>query len=266
MVKTHPIASYYLLACAISWAVQAPLALVALGLAPWELPASLHFGGALGPALAALIVTAATAGGVGLRDLLRRATCWRGGPGWLLFALLSPAACFLVAAAALALAGWGDSSGGFGVIAELPQLSWPVAWVVWTLTFGLGEELGWRGFMLPRLQRKRSAYGATLILGLLWAFWHLPTFFYNYGAFNPLALVAFTISLLAGAVVQTWLYNSTGGSILLPAVWHGALNTAIAGAPGAISGFTSACVIFGAVTIIRRYGPATLSPTGKHTL
>jgi membrane protease YdiL (CAAX protease family) len=265
-MNRHPLASYYVLACAISWAFQIPLALSAQGLVDWTPPPGLHFFGALGPILAAAIVTGVTQGSAGLRDLLRRMARWRVGAKWLLFATFSPAVGFLIGAAVLsALRGDWSVFSQFGYIAELPRLSWPVAWIVWTLTFGFGEETGWRGFMLPRLQRCRDARSATFILSLLWAFWHVPTFFYNY-TLDPFGLLAFVISLTAGAVVLTWLYNSTGGSILVAALWHGALNTAVAGAPGEIASFVSACVIFGAITILRRYGPATLSLSSKYTI
>jgi uncharacterized protein len=265
-MNNRPLASYYVLACLITWAFQIPLALSAQGLVDWTPPPSLHFFGALGPILAAVIVTGMTQGTAGLRDLVRRMARWRVGLKWLLIATLSPAVGFLVAAVVLsAVRGDWSVFSQFGYIAELPGLNWLSAWIVWTLTFGFGEETGWRGFALPRLQRCRDARSATFILSLFWAFWHAPTFFYNY-TLDPLGLLAFVISLTAGAVVLTWLYNSTGGSILVPALWHGALNTAIAGAPGEIAGFVSACVIFAAVTIIRRYGPATLSSAGKHMI
>lgn len=92
---------------------------------------------------------------------------------------------------------------------------------LWILTFGIGEETGWRGFALPRLQRGRSALSATIILWVFWALWHLPLFFYSYEAS---ILPGFLIGLLAGAITLTWLYNSTSGTILLVALWHGTFN------------------------------------------
>jgi membrane protease YdiL (CAAX protease family) len=121
------------------------------------------------------------------------------------------------------------------------------------LTFGLGEETGWRGFALPRLQQNRSARSATLILGVLWALWHLPQFFYSFDL-SLLGVVTFAISILCGALLLTWLYNSTGGSVLITTLWHGAFNTAVAGAQGAMAPLVNGLVILTALLIARRVG------------
>jgi len=167
-LKSRPVASYYVLACLITWSFQIPLALSAQGLIDWSPPPSLHFFGALGPILAAVIVTGMTQGTAGLRDLVQRMARWRVGAKWLLIATFSPAVGFLIAALALsAMRGDWSVFSQFGVIAELPGLSWLSAWIVWTLTFGIGEETGWRGFALPRLQRGRDARSATVIRRLV---------------------------------------------------------------------------------------------------
>jgi membrane protease YdiL (CAAX protease family) len=86
-----------------------------------------------------------------------------------------------------------------------------------------GEEMGWRGYVLPRLQAKHSALVSSLILGVVWALWHLPRYFApgNTGSFGLLML-----KLLADAVIYTWVYNNTRGSLLLTTILHAAGNTA----------------------------------------
>jgi membrane protease YdiL (CAAX protease family) len=264
-MKKHPLVAYFTLAYALSWCVFVPLALSAQGLIP-PLPGWIHFLGAFGPLLAAFIVSAASSGLGGLRDLLGRMLRWRVGWLWWPVALLSPGLLFLVSALILRLVtgAWPEFR-SFGHIAEFPALPWWAGWIVWTLTFGLGEETGWRGFALPRLQNGRSARNATLILGLLWAGWHIPTFFYNY-ELSIISVVAFLVSILSGAVVFTWLYNSSGGSLLMVILWHGAFNTAVAGAEGVVSALVSAFIILAAILIGRRYGPETFSHSEKQTL
>ena len=97
---------------------------------------------------------------------------------------------------------------------------------LWFLTYGLGEETGWRGYALPHLQSSRSATTATLVLALLWAGWHLPAFFYRdtYVAMGLLGFPMFAFSLLFAAMVFTWLYNATGGSVLLVIIFHACFN------------------------------------------
>jgi membrane protease YdiL (CAAX protease family) len=80
----------------------------------------------------------------------------------------------------------------------------------------LGEELGWRGFALPHLQTARSALGASLVLGTLWGVWHLPLYLTGTDIRPP--------SLFPASVIYTWMYNSTGGSLLIVVLFHAASN------------------------------------------
>ncbi len=254
---------YFILAYFFSWCVFVPLALQAQGVLS-GLPVWLHLLAAYGPLLAAFMTALAFEGMDGVRRLVSQVTRWRIGWGWWLIALGSPA---LLYAGAVLLSNLFGSPAGlatFGRVAELPGLGWLAGWAVWILTFGLGEETGWRGFALPRLQQQYSARTATLILGLLWAAWHAPAFFYNY-EFSLLSVLAFTVSILLGALLLTWLYNSSGGSVLATAVWHGTFNAATASAEGAVAAIVTAAVILAVILIGRRYGPESLSHRPKYT-
>ncbi|MCS6828533.1 MAG: CPBP family intramembrane metalloprotease [Caldilinea sp.] len=228
-------------------------------------PAWLHLAGAYGPFLAAFIVTAQTAGQEGVRELMSRLMRWRIGLGWLA-AAFSPVAVFGVVALVMRIiSGTWQAAGGFGQVAELPELDWLTGWLVWILTFGLGEETGWRGFALLRLQARYSARNASLILGLLWAGWHAPAFFYNY-ELSLFSVPAFVVGIVAGAMVLTWLYNSTGGSVLATALWHGSYNAVVAGGEAMVSAIVTAAVILAFVLMLRRHGPKTLSSRPRHFL
>ncbi len=231
-----------------------------------RLPPGLHFLASIGPILAAFIVTGMTSGAIGVRELIGRMSRWRVGIGWILIALFSPAALFLIAMVVLRIwSGVWPGFSQFGHIEELPQLGWLAGWAFHTLTFGFGEETGWRGFALPRLQRGRSALSATLILAVLWALWHLPLFFYkeNYMNMGIGGASGFFFGMFAGAIVLTWLYNSTSGSVLMVAVWHGAFNTATASAEGGIAAVVSTFVMVAAVILVLVAKPANLSRSGK---
>ena len=240
-LKIHPLAAFFLLACAISWAIEIPLALTVRGIIRTGIPFSLHYLAGYGPMLAAIVMTGLAGGKTGLKGLFERIGKWRVKPVWWLVAM-TPLGIYLLAG----LFQWGQLYGRLykpGILNMQDMFQWVIlgqwsallnlGWVnflpglgfvalpMWVLTFGLGEEAGWRGYALPRLQKDRSPLSASLILWILWAFWHLPLFFYSY-SFS--ILPGFLAGLLAGAITLTWLYNSTGGSILMVALWHGAFN------------------------------------------
>jgi len=263
--KRHSLFVFFVLAYAISWAVEIPLALRAQNLIDMPIPFSVHYLAAYGPMLAAIIVTWLTDGRDGLRELFGRMFRWRVLPVWWLVAIAPLLLHVLVAIVSRFIQGRWPDLGLLGQIDFLPNLG-TGALLLWILTFGLGEETGWRGYALPRLQRGRSAFSATVILWVLWSLWHLPLFFYSYDFFIVPGLL---IGLLAGAVVFTWLYNSTGGNILLVAVWHGAFNFTtgcIACKTGIAAAILSVLVVVWAVVAVSWCKPATLSCVDKQVM
>ena len=144
------------------------------------------------------------------------------------------------------------------------------ALALWVVTFGFGEEIGWRGFALPRLQKEHNALKATIILGFAWVIWHIPTFFYleTYVNMGPFLLVGMMIGIMLGEVMLTWLYNSTGGSVFMVALWHGLFDffsATKANGPW-VAPFISFCIIFLAIRIIMVDKAKTLSGSGKQCL
>lgn len=260
--KRYSLLVFFVLACAISWAIEIPLALRAQGVIHLPIPFGVHYLAAYAPMLAAIIVTGTTNGQEGLRELFARMFKWRVQPVWWLVALAPLVLYALLAVALRWVQGRWPDLAALGQIDFLPNLG-VGALLVWFLTFGLGEETGWRGYALPRLQRDRSALSATVILWVFWALWHLPLFFYLYDA---TILVGFLLGLLAGAITFTWLYNSTGGSILLVAVWHGAFNFVTGCAAcktGTAAAVVSTLVMVWAVVVVVWFKPATLSRADK---
>jgi membrane protease YdiL (CAAX protease family) len=260
--KGYSLLMFFVLAYGLSWAVEIPLALRARGLIAAPIPWSLHYLAAYGPLLAAIIVTGLTDGQEGLRELFGRMLKWRVRPVWWLVALAPLVLYALLVLVLRFIPGQGAGLAALGQIDFLPNLG-AGALLVWFLTFGLGEETGWRGYALPRLQRGHSAFSATVILWVFWALWHLPLFFYLY---DVTIIVGFLLGLLAGAITFTWLYNSTGGSILLVAVWHGAFNFVtgcVACKTGGAAAVVSTVVMVWAVVVVIWFKPATLSRAGK---
>ncbi|HEX6384510.1 MAG TPA: CPBP family intramembrane glutamic endopeptidase [Anaerolineae bacterium] len=267
--RSHSLVLYFLLAYAISWAIEIPIALSLRSIINLKVPLAIHYLASFGPFLAALVVTIGTEGYPGVRRLFSGLAKWRVGRGYVLFAVLAPPFLFAVAVlfSRIAQGAWPDLR-LLGQADYLPYLGVLPVLILWLLTFGFGEEMGWRGFALPRLQANRSAYSASLILGLLWALWHVPAFFYRdtyvaMGLLLPLML----ISVLAASVVHTWLYNGSGGSLLMVILFHGLFDffsVSSAGGDGAAI-VMSAAIVFWAIRVLKVYGPANLAPVEKVT-
>ena len=255
---------YFILAYAISWTIGIPLALAKQGIIQPIFPQWFHYFVAYGPLLSALIVTWATQGQPGVKELWGRITKWRVGGIWWLVALSPLIIGFLVALTMNFLTNNHISLSQLGEIHFLPPMGIG-ALLLWTLTFGIGEEIGWRGFALPRLQKDRNALYATIILAFCWALWHLPQFFY---LFDTSIAIGWVIGLFAGAIVFTWLFNSAEGSILIVAIWHGCFNfiSASDAGNGLLAAVVSTIVMIWAIVVVFVYKPKTLSIKGKFVL
>lgn len=270
-IRQHRILAYFILTLAISWSIELPLVASAQGWITTPIPFAIHYLASLGPLLAAVIMTWAIGGTDGLKELWGRITLWRVGRTGAAFAILSPVFLFALASITIRLMGgeWPD----LRLLGEVNYLPFLGIWVLplWLATYGFGEEIGWRGFALPHLQKGRSALSASMILGLMWSLWHVPAFLYldtyvNAGGLAMFPAVAFGIVL--GAIVLTWLYNTTGGSVLMVAVWHALFDlfTAAKAIDGYNSALQSAVIMIGAVVIVIVFKPANLSRHPKHTL
>ncbi len=267
-IKKHPLAAYFVLALSITWLLVLPLVLAGQKLLPFNISEHWHVLGALGPIGAALIVTAVANGKAGLAEFRQRMTRWKVGPLWWGVSAFSPFALFLLAVLLLRLSGnpWPD----FAKLAGRPYGTglWIGGSLLSAIAYGIGEEAGWRGFALPRLQYPRSALAATFILALIWALWHLPMFFYRF-EFGIGPLIGFFLGLFAGAIWLTFLYNSTGGSILMVALWHTTWNVVNIFAlviSLEVVAIMSTLVMVAALLIVLIEKPARLSRRGQHTI
>jgi uncharacterized protein len=212
----------------------------------------------------AFVVTALATGTAGVRELLGRVFRWRIGVGWWLVAVAGPAVLFLVAATIcwLIFEGWTEL-GEFGRSEEFAFLGLLPYWLANVVFYGFGEEVGWRGYALPRLQTgRRSALTAALVLSLFWAAWHIPLFSFVRG-FNTMGLVAipgWLFSIVTGSVLLAWIYNSTGGSVLIVAIFHGTLDIAINSPSGPeLTNVMGALVTIWGLAVLVWAGPKNLS-------
>jgi uncharacterized protein len=254
---TDPLPAFFGLTFMISWGLWIPM--VVLGR---EVPA-LRISGNFGPLAAALLVAAGAQGRPGLYALWRRFARWRVGTRWYLFALLSTAVVVLTAlgldrvcagsagallgtpllpgsgpfrnggallpGGAAALLGDGAAfPGGGGPFPAAGALARVFLVFGYALVFrAVGEETGWRGFALPRLQRRIGPLGASVLLGLIWGVWHLPLFLVPGSFHQTIPFALFILQDVALAVVMTWLSNHTGGSLVPAHLFHAASNTTV---------------------------------------
>ena len=230
----HPLVAYFVLAFTLSWLPVLPLTLsrnAGVNVLPYDLPAILKnvllvLTTFMGPTLAALIVTGVTEGRAGLKRFLKRFIQWRVGVPWYLVALFTSLLIWLLA---------------YTAVVGLPLLSGAITH--WSLLFtaffpfvafgllipAIDEEPGWRGFALPRLQQRYGPAWASVILGVLHGLWHIPAVFTVMYEPLPFAnLLPFILTAACATVLYTWVYNHTGGSILIAMLMHAASNAATA--------------------------------------
>ncbi len=221
VMRRHPLVCYFLLAYGFSWLGWLPYVLSqsGVGLFPFHLALWVVAPAGYGPLLSGFLMTAVTEGKTGVRHLLRRFVLWRVGWQWYPSAVLGIPVIRGLGAVILpgVLATYRSSALGSVLLLYLSLL--PVTF----LTSGLAEEPGWRGFALPRLQRRHGPLLGTLILALLWAGWHLPLFLTSWAPGSGLlTLIEFAIGTIALAIVITWVFNHTQGSLLIAMLIHGA--------------------------------------------
>lgn len=238
LVRRHPLVSFFVLAYAVSWLAWLPFVLSAdgLGVLGFQYPRLLGTnqllgvlpGAYLGPLGSAVLVTAVTGGRDGLRRWGRRVLAFRVGWRWYLAALVGVPA-LLIGCTALMPGAAGDVTAPpvTVLVAYLPVL------VFQFVTTGVAEEPGWRDFALPLIQRRHGAALGTLVLGLVWAGWHLPLFLTTWSPGGrrvgtdgwSLALGAFILFAVALSFLVTWVFNHTRESLPLAVLLHTSNNT-----------------------------------------
>lgn len=177
------------------------------------------------PTIIAIILTGITEGPDAVKRLLRKLIHWRVGLSWYVAAFSLFRVPMLYAPGYLAL---GNPARGMPA-GMTPSLL--LYYLVFNLYSGpLAEETGWRGYALPRLQKDFSAFNSSLILGVIWAFWHLP-FYATSGGGVGIPFPAYIALVVVVTIFLTWMYNNTG-STLLCVLAHFSFNACSAFIPG----------------------------------
>jgi membrane protease YdiL (CAAX protease family) len=237
----HPLVSYFVLAYAMAWLLWLPFLLSkggGLGLISFTTEATTPPGlkasaliilGSFGPAIASVLMTARTQGKAGVALLFRRIVHVRVGFQWYLIAIFFPLISLLPMLATPAqFSRVFSGQGGIALMAYV--VSVPIDMVLGT---PLGEEIGWRGFVLPRLQQRMGPFKGTLLLGMLWGLWHAPLAFFTIWGLSfqregiAAGFLLYILLVISYSVIMTWLFNQTRGSLFLAIMFHSAVDTAL---------------------------------------
>ena len=261
MLRRHRIVVYVAITFAVTWGCW--LGLAVTGQIVTEHFSPLYLLGLLGPLIGAVLTTALLDGRQGLRELRARMLRTRVGLRWWGVALGLPLAVaavyyvLVVAYSMFLLAPIGlPTSSAFGKLIGYPITNALVLGVLVIAINGFGEETGWRGFLLPALQRRYSPLAASVVVAAIWSTWHLPAFLVNasYRGMSPAIVPMFFAGMLCGSLFLTWLYNRGKQSIALVAVWHGVFNllTGTVAARGTLAAVETTAVMIIAIGLLVR--------------
>lgn len=223
-----PLITFFALAYGISWLIWLPLYGHIFGLTNLPVLPYHHAIGGFGPLSAAFITTWIYGKRAGLNQLWQQ--MFKVQPFiYVLIALLSPFVLAVLAAVGGTIVnGVTFDVSGLWRSKEFPAFNFFVFFAYNLLFFGFGEEVGWRGFALPRIQNRYSALSASILLTVFWALWHWPLFFYRpgYTSMDIAGILGWVFSLLTGSILLSWLYNASKGSILVCAIFHSTIDVA----------------------------------------
>jgi membrane protease YdiL (CAAX protease family) len=223
-----PLFIFFVLAYLISWIIWLPLYDQAIGIADIPALPYNHGLGGLGPLLASFLTILIYNKKDGIKRIVKQVLQIR--PiFYLVIAVFSP---FLLAFITMLYGYFVDNSSlklsTLLTSTEFPEFNFFTIIIYNLVFFGFGEEVGWRGFALPRLQENFNALSSSFILTAFWAIWHLPLFLYRpgYMSMELAGTFGWVFSLLTGSILLTWLFNETKGSVLICAVYHSTIDIA----------------------------------------
>jgi membrane protease YdiL (CAAX protease family) len=241
LIKTALLLRYFSLTYATSWICWLASHAISRGSEPGSalavFAAALFLLGTFAPGLIALAFTEKIEGRSTTRVLFGRVFKWDVGIRWYMFAIAYLAVVKMTAALLHRVF--------TGVWPTFGSEAWYVmAGAVLISTWAqAGEEIGWRGYAVPRLSDHFGLASASIIVGVIWASWHIPIFFFReadvYGQSFPLYLLEVT----AISVTMAWLYWRTGGSLLLVMILHAAVNNTKDIVPSAQPGATNSLTL-----------------------
>jgi membrane protease YdiL (CAAX protease family) len=216
-IKQYPISSFFILTYFITWSFWAPQLFIKKEVF------ALRVLGTFGPMISAIYISNIIGGRDNIKNLLKPLLFWKFNIVWYIFCLFSTAfICFTAIGISFSL---GTNHFEFN---ELSKVYLVIPIFMYVLIFSvLGEEIGWRGFALKHLQTKTSALSASIIIGIIWGFWHLPLFFIAGNFHQTIPISLFILQEICLSIVLTWIYNNTNKSLISVHIFHAASNTTL---------------------------------------
>jgi membrane protease YdiL (CAAX protease family) len=254
-LRRHPILCFVVITYAVTW--SAWLALAAAGRVVTVGTEPLYLVGLLGPLVGA-VVTSALRGQ--LPHLLARCFRVRVGLRWWLVAIGVPTAIAIaVWLGSTMIATFGiahERHRDFGAFTGYPHVAPLALWVLLIAIGGIGEEAGWRGFLLPATQRRRTPVAASLVVGAIWTVWHLPALLIcdTYRAMPVAMFPMFVVGIFSASIFLTWLFRRAHRSVPVVAAFHGTYNlfSGTRGAAGVLAALETTAVVVAAVILVVR--------------
>lgn len=230
IARNHPVTSFFLISIGVSWILWILAIITPPPLFSWS-PLFAYFG----PLVAAGAIIRITGGD--LQTWVSRIVRWRVAPRWYGLAIGLPIISVVgIVGISIQL---GDSL-SFSLPSWLQIISRYSTLILPHIVLTIGEEAGWRGFALPRLQRKYDAFIASLIIGVIWGIWSIPLFFLSAPPQPQITDILYVPIFIALSILFTYIYNSTGGSVWITSIFHAGIH---------ISFLASTRLLFGSSTI-----------------
>ncbi|HET9909810.1 MAG TPA: CPBP family glutamic-type intramembrane protease [Anaerolineales bacterium] len=271
MIRQHPLSFFFGLTFLLSWLIWVPMALDHYSLLPFELDENfvliVRLFGTLGPAIAASLVALIVGGRSAVRKLWSQIGLWRVSWTWYVAAaLVFPVLVFVAAWLYNLLPGIEPL-----LIQQISPATLLVIMIIMTISV-TGEEIGWRGFALPEMQKRWTALKTSLLLGTIHTLWHLP-FWITLGELERYGWSYWLLSwawILALTIYMTWILNNTGNSLLMILLFHFSLNVVSNAFLPVTTVVPAYLLLIGiawllALSILARYGPQRLVRSNSGT-
>ena len=223
----NKIITFIIISYAISWIIWMPNVLAHNFNFGWSHSNWLHIFGGLGPFFGAIITTLIYDKSQGIKKYFKERFFKIPDQKWLMVGLLMPIVFFFIAYLGVGLfTGEWTNLSLIGLNSKVPITSILLIWLLWCLFYGIGEEGGWRGFLMPELTQKYQTRISTFYTALIWAPWHLPIFFYDkdFIAMGVGGSIGWVVGLIFGSLLLGWLAKQSNWSLWPVILWHGTFN------------------------------------------